>query len=365
MQTYVAGGARATTLSSGINASVTSFSVVDVTGWPGSVPFVIVVDRGASTEEKMLVTARSGTSLTAVTRGYDSTSAVAHSVGTNNVEHCISALQIQEGIDHANDAVAGFEHTTAGIADNAITGPKIADNAVGTTEIADLAVTVGKLAGAITVDKLAATLVDRLFDIGDIKWRAHATAPSALWVVADGAEVSRGTYASAFALLGVAYGAGNGTTTFNLPNLVGASIEGVATNGARAQKAADSHSHTKAGTVTATQAAHGHTVAVAGNNFNVSTESIPVHTHSFAPGVQTGFPTIGYTVGPDGNHFHDLAGITTAVANEGSGHAHNANHGHTASTDSPTPAITVTDTISYAAQTVGSVTKLIPYIKIA
>lgn len=37
------------------------------------------------------------------------------------------------------------------------------------------------------------------------------------WVKCDGAAVSRTTYAALFALLSTDYGAGNGTTTFNLP----------------------------------------------------------------------------------------------------------------------------------------------------
>jgi hypothetical protein len=37
----------------------------------------------------------------------------------------------------------------------------------------------------------------------------------------DGAAVSRTTYSDLFALIGTTYGAGNGSTTFNVPNLKG------------------------------------------------------------------------------------------------------------------------------------------------
>lgn len=130
MQTYVAGAATATTLSSNLNNSATSFSVVAVTGWPASVPFVIAIDRGTVNEEKILVTARSGTSITACTRGYDSTTAVAHSVGTNNVEHVISAAQIQELIDHVNELAGGIDHTVNGIADGAVTPAKLSSKTI-------------------------------------------------------------------------------------------------------------------------------------------------------------------------------------------------------------------------------------------
>ncbi len=38
------------------------------------------------------------------------------------------------------------------------------------------------------------------------------------WLLCDGSEVSRTTYKALFNSIGTYYGAGNGTTTFNLPN---------------------------------------------------------------------------------------------------------------------------------------------------
>lgn len=46
------------------------------------------------------------------------------------------------------------------------------------------------------------------------------TAPSG-WLRCDGSAVSRTTYAALFAAIGTLYGAGDGSTTFNLPNLTG------------------------------------------------------------------------------------------------------------------------------------------------
>ena len=46
------------------------------------------------------------------------------------------------------------------------------------------------------------------------------TAPSG-WLMCDGTAVSRTTYADLFTAIGTAYGVGNGSTTFNLPNLQG------------------------------------------------------------------------------------------------------------------------------------------------
>lgn len=45
--------------------------------------------------------------------------------------------------------------------------------------------------------------------------------PPANWLLADGSAVSRSVYSSLFAVIGTQYGAGDGTTTFNLPDLRG------------------------------------------------------------------------------------------------------------------------------------------------
>ena len=45
-----------------------------------------------------------------------------------------------------------------------------------------------------------------------------STAPTG-WLLCDGAAVSRTTYAALFAAIGITYGAGNTTTTFNVPNM--------------------------------------------------------------------------------------------------------------------------------------------------
>jgi len=52
------------------------------------------------------------------------------------------------------------------------------------------------------------------------------SAPSG-WLPCNGAAVSRTTYAALFARIGTTYGAGNGSTTFNLPDLRGEFLRGL------------------------------------------------------------------------------------------------------------------------------------------
>lgn len=56
-----------------------------------------------------------------------------------------------------------------------------------------------------------------------------STAPEG-WLICDGSAVSRTTYASLFAVIGTTYGAGDGSTTFNIPNVKGRSIVGYDTS---------------------------------------------------------------------------------------------------------------------------------------
>ena len=57
--------------------------------------------------------------------------------------------------------------------------------------------------------------------IGSMLMWPASTSAGASWLTCDGTAVSRTTYASLFALIGTTYGAGNGTTTFNLPDMRG------------------------------------------------------------------------------------------------------------------------------------------------
>jgi hypothetical protein len=79
-----AGAAPACTLSSDISNSATSFSITGTTtNWPTTAtgPFYMVIDPGLSTEEKVLVGARTTGSLSSVTRAVDGTTASAHVAG--------------------------------------------------------------------------------------------------------------------------------------------------------------------------------------------------------------------------------------------------------------------------------------------
>ena len=62
--------------------------------------------------------------------------------------------------------------------------------------------------------------------VGEVAFFARTTPPSG-WLKANGAAVSRTTYAALFAAIGTTFGAGDGRTTFNLPDLRGEFLRGL------------------------------------------------------------------------------------------------------------------------------------------
>jgi len=61
--------------------------------------------------------------------------------------------------------------------------------------------------------------------VGSVAFFAFVTPPTG-WLKCDGSAVSRTTYSQLFAAIGTNYGAGNGSTTFNVPDLRGEFIRG-------------------------------------------------------------------------------------------------------------------------------------------
>lgn len=132
------------------------------------------------------------------------------------------------------------------------------------------------------------------------------TAPSG-WLLCNGGAVSRSTYAALFAIIGTAYGSGDGSTTFNVPDRrdrfgIGASgtvargsTGGSSTSGGTALTTAQLPSHTHNGT-TSTVGDHTHalpTTVDAGSQVTVnisidravgfqgSTSAAGAHNHTF------------------------------------------------------------------------------------
>lgn len=130
------------------------------------------------------------------------------------------------------DVVPPASITTAKLADNSVTSAKIVDGTIVAADLASNSVTTAKiLDGNVTLAKLEATLqatiatidpADAIIAIGG------TTAPTG-YALCDGTAYSRTTYAATFARIGTTYGAGDGSTTFNVPDLRGRFVAGKGT----------------------------------------------------------------------------------------------------------------------------------------
>jgi microcystin-dependent protein len=104
------------------------------------------------------------------------------------------------------------------------------------------------------------------YETGDLKPWPAASIPAG-WLDCDGTAISRTVYAALFTVIGTAWGGGDGSATFNLPDLrrrtlVGAGGTGTSTLGNAVGSVGGAETHTL---TTAQIPAHTHTAITAGS----------------------------------------------------------------------------------------------------
>lgn len=93
-------------MSTTVPGAAATFSITSATGWTfTALPFVVVVDRGAANEEKILCSNISGTTVTVSQRGYDGTTGQNHNPGAE-ILHTLDSVTVDEANAHANDDAA-------------------------------------------------------------------------------------------------------------------------------------------------------------------------------------------------------------------------------------------------------------------
>lgn len=91
---------------------------------------------------------------------------------------------------------------------------------VGSVDVANVMSAVNQVQSKINI----------ILPVGSVIASATNTTPDG-YLICNGAAISRTTYAALFAAIGTIYGTGDGSTTFNLPNLVNRFIQGSGTSG--------------------------------------------------------------------------------------------------------------------------------------
>lgn len=165
----------------------------------------------------------------------------------------------------------------------------------------------GNLAGQIGGTTFSLTdgrKVDYFSPVGVMNMWPTNTAPTG-WLLCYGQAVSRSTYAALFAVIGTTFGAGDGSTTFNLPDMRGRVPLGQDDmGGSSANRVTD----TQADSIGGSAGAETHTLA---------TSEMPAHTHGYQTANDI---TIGSV---NGYRIIGNASVGLATTSTGGGGAHN------------------------------------------
>lgn len=169
--------------------------------------------------------------------------------------------------------------------------------------------------------------------LGPLPWPT-ATAPMG-WVLCQGQQLSRLTYKGLFDVIGTSFGAGDGSTTFNVPDMQQRFPLGKAASGTGSTLAGTggnidhthtgpSHTHTISGS-TATESSHTHSVDPPDTNLTfqqldceLDTDGMNFGTMVRAVGAFTPHTDVGsFTSGPGSSHDHGAGSLTADAAGTG------------------------------------------------
>lgn len=123
------------------------------------------------------------------------------------------------------------------------------------------------------VDGSQLTNLVGIVPVGGVIACANSTVPTG-FLECNGAAIDRTTYAALFTAIGTTYGVGNGSTTFNIPDLRGEFLRGWDNSrgidtgrviGSTQTDEVESHLHSAGSIITNTIGAHSHTYPIDGN----------------------------------------------------------------------------------------------------
>lgn len=177
--------------------------------------------------------------------------------------------------------------------------------------------------GGLNISKLSSTLINILAPTGKIDAYGGNSAPTG-WLICDGSAVSRETYSDLYGVVGINFGQGDGSTTFNLPDLRGRFLRGVADGSSNdPDRASRTAMNTGGNTGDAVGSVQGDATKRPNTAFTTNTTGNHQHTlHNFTSGsgknrqIQPvsnasssgNLPIDGSVTSTVGNHSHSITG---------------------------------------------------------
>lgn len=166
---------------------------------------------------------------------------------------------------------------------------------------------------ATSVDNLNSVVLG-LWNVGNMRMTATSVA-AAGWLLCDGSAVSRTTYHALYGVIGTTYGAGDGSTTFNVPDLRGRFPIGKSGSTSLGDTGGSdtfdlSHDH-DAGTLLGPS--HGHDAGtLLGPSHTHAAGTLTVPNHSHAAGTLT-VPNHSHAAGTLAGPSHDHSGSSLSI----------------------------------------------------
>jgi microcystin-dependent protein len=209
-------------------------------------------------------------------------------------DHCVTQIKLAFGAV-TNTEIASGTILSSNLAPNAVvtniinnaavTNAKLSAGCVTSANLAPASVANAALTAAcVSLDKLGPDVISLIqtsaaLPAGTIIPSARS-APSSGFIFCDGAQVSRSVYAALYAAIGTVFGPGDGSSTFNVPDLRGRSPIGAGSGPGLSNRGLGSvggeENHTLS---TAEMPYHSHTVVDNGHSHTVNE---PFHSHSLS-----------------------------------------------------------------------------------